>query len=176
MSSFKLKIIVLGAADAKKTAFIVRFVNPWVLHNYKLTSGVDIFNKDVEFHPGEIATLSIWDVGNQHRFEFIRSTFYKGAAGALIIFDLNRERTYVEAKKWLAEFRQYAGELIPFMLVGNKLDLIDEVGEIVDRKEARDFAESQGGSYIEVSDKTGENIAEAFLEITRRVIYSRTGS
>jgi len=174
MSSFKLKVLLCGAAAVGKTSLVQRFIKNRFAANYKLTVGVDILTKDVEFRPGEIATLSIWDIGGQQRFEFIRSTFYKGAAGALLVFDLSRAQTYQEIRKWLTEVRQFAGENIPFVLIGNKADLIEDVGEVIDRNEARNLAESEGSIYLETSAKTGQSVDEAFTELTRRIIDSRT--
>lgn len=174
MSSFKLKVLLTGAAAVGKTSLVQRFIKNRFAANYKLTVGVDILTKDVEFRQGEIATLSIWDIGGQQRFEFIRSTFYKGAAGALLVFDLTREQTYTETRKWLTEIRQFAGENIPFVLIGNKVDLIEDVGMVIDRKEAQAFAKKEGSIYIETSAKTGIHVDEAFSELTRRIIDSRT--
>ena len=174
MSSFKLKVLLTGAAAVGKTSLVQRFIKQRFQANYKLTVGVDILTKDVEFRSSEIATLSIWDIGGQQRFEFIRSTFYKGAAGALLVFDLTREQTYIETRKWLTEIRQFAGESIPFVLIGNKADLVEDVGTVIDRDEALAFAESEGSIYIESSAKTGVNVDESFSELTRRIIDSRT--
>ena len=174
MSSFKLKVLLTGAAAVGKTSLVQRFIKNRFAANYKLTVGVDILTKDVEFAQGEVATLSIWDIGGQQRFEFIRSTFYKGAAGALLVFDLTREQTYIEVRKWLTEIRQFAGQDIPFVLIGNKYDLLEDVGEVIDRDEARALAESEGSIYVETSAKTGINVDEAFTELTRRIIEKRT--
>ena len=174
MSSFKLKVLLTGAAAVGKTSLVQRFIKNRFAANYKLTVGVDILTKDVEFTQGEVATLSIWDIGGQQRFEFIRSTFYKGAAGALLVFDLTREQTYIEVRKWLTEIRQFAGQDIPFVLIGHKYDLLEDVGEVIDRDEARALAESEGSIYIETSAKTGINVDEAFTELTRRIVKDRT--
>ncbi|MCK4383710.1 MAG: GTP-binding protein [Candidatus Lokiarchaeota archaeon] len=174
MSSFKLKVLLTGAAAVGKTSLVQRFIKNRFAANYKLTVGVDILTKDVEFKPGEVATLSIWDIGGQQRFEFIRSTFYKGAAGALLVFDLTREQTFIETRKWLTEIRQFSNENIPFVFIGNKLDLLEDVGEVIDREEARAFAEKEGSIYVETSAKTGINVDDAFTELTRRIIKSRT--
>jgi len=174
MSSFKLKVLLTGAAAVGKTSLVQRFIKNRFAANYKLTVGVDILTKDVEFKQGEIATLSIWDIGGQQRFEFIRSTFYKGAAGALLVFDLTREQTYIETRKWLTEIRQFSNQDIPFVLIGNKTDLIEDVGEVIDRDEARAFAEKEGSIYIETSAKSGINVDGAFTELTRRIVESRT--
>ncbi len=174
MSSFKLKVLLTGAAAVGKTSLVQRFIKNRFAANYKLTVGVDILTKDVEFKQGEVATLSIWDIGGQQRFEFIRSTFYKGAAGALLVFDLTREQTYIETRKWLTEIRQFSNQDIPFVLIGNKTDLIEDVGEVIDRDEARAFAENEGSIYIETSAKSGINVDDAFTELTRRIVESRT--
>jgi len=174
MSSFKLKVLLTGAAAVGKTSLVQRFIKNRFAANYKLTVGVDILTKDVEFKPGEVATLSIWDIGGQQRFEFIRSTFYKGAAGALLVFDLTREQTFIETRKWLTEIRQFSNENIPFVFIGNKLDLLEDVGEVIDREEARAFAEKEGSIYVETSAKTGINVDDAFTELTRRIIESRS--
>ena len=65
MSSFKLKVLLTGAAAVGKTSLVQRFIKNRFAANYKLTVGVDILTKDVEFRDGEIATLSIWDIGGQ---------------------------------------------------------------------------------------------------------------
>ncbi|NHJ19671.1 MAG: GTP-binding protein [Candidatus Lokiarchaeota archaeon] len=175
MSSFKLKILLIGRNLANNRV-IQRIIKNRFAANYKLTVGVDILTKDVEFIPGEVATLSIWDIGGQQKFEFIRSTFYKGAAGALLVFDLTREQNYLETRKWLTEVREFSNENIPFVLIGNKADLLEDVGEVIDREEARAFAEREGGLYVEASPDDIKVVEDAVNALTRRIIGLRTRS
>ncbi len=147
----------------------MRFIKSRFQTDYKLTVGVDILTKDVEIDNNQICTLSIWDIGGQERFSFIRSTFYKGAAGALLVFDLSRAATWDAIKNWRAEVKQFAGD-VPFVLIGNKMDLIQDVGEVIDRDECREYAESQDSIYVETSAKQNVNVAEAFVSLTKIIV------
>ncbi|MHA1697456.1 MAG: Rab family GTPase [Promethearchaeota archaeon] len=169
-SSYKVKLILAGPAAVGKTSLIKRFVKSSFQADYKLTIGVDILTKDVALRNGEIATLSIWDIGGQKRFEFIRTTFYKGASGALLVFDLTRAETYKEVtEKWYNEISRYCPG-IPVVLIGNKADLMDQLGRIIDESIPRKWVEEINSIYIETSALAGQNVDEAFLEIAERMV------
>ena len=173
MSSYKFKVLLTGAAAVEETNLIQKFTNKWFHANYKLTVGVDILTKDVEFRLGEIATLSIWDIGYQQRFKVIRSIFYKGSAGALLVFDLTREQTYIEIRKEFTEIKKLVGS-IPFVLIGNKINLLRMIDKANIRKKALEFVRNEGGIYIETSPTSNDVIEDAFRKFTRRIIESRT--
>ena len=172
MSSRKLKILLFGRI-AVKNWLLQQIVKDWVPKNFKLTVGVDILTKDVEFRPGEVTTLSIWDCGGMKMYEFIRSTFYKGAAGVILIFDLTKEETYTEVRKYLTEIKLFAGEKIPFLLIGIKFDLVEDVGVIIDREEARKFSKNEGGCYIETTPNDKNIVNDALSWLTHRIIDLR---
>lgn len=172
MSSYKLKVLLTGAATVDKTSLIQKFIKNRFQTNYKLTVGVDILTKDVEFRQGETATLSIWDIGDQQRFKFIRSTFYKGSAGALLVFDLTLEQTYIEIRKWFTEIKKFTGS-IPFVLIGNNIHLHKLIDKTIIQKEAREFARNEGGTYIETSPTSIDVIEGAVRKFTRSIIESR---
>jgi len=169
-ATFKVKVLLTGSAASEKSELINKFIKSKFTSNYKLTMGVDILTKEVEYNPGEVAKVTIWDIGGNKHFEFVRSTFYRGASGALIVFDLSREQTYEETRKWLTEIKQSIGEDIPYLLIGNKADLLEEVENAINRKEVRALVEEEGMLYIETSTETGELIEEAFAELTRKII------
>lgn len=173
MSSFKLKVLLTGAETICEPSLIQKLIKNRFRVNYKLTVGVDILTKDVEFRQGEIATLSIWDIGVQQRFEIIRSTFYKGAAGALFVFDLGNEATFIKIKEWFAEIKKFAGS-IPFVLIGKNNHLNKLAEKAINRKMAREFARNEGGLYIEPSPTDIDIIEETVRNFIRRIINSRS--
>ncbi|MHA1793709.1 MAG: Rab family GTPase [Promethearchaeota archaeon] len=169
-SSYKVKLLLCGPAAVGKTSLIKRFVKSSFQADYKLTIGVDILTKDVTLKSGEVATLSIWDIGGQKRFEFIRTTFYKGASGALLVFDLTRAETYTEVtQKWYSEIARYCPD-IPCVLIGNKADLLAQLGRVMDPALAQQWAANMNSIYIETSALEGQNVDDAFLEITERMV------
>jgi len=172
MSSFKLKVILFGR-DLVKNRLVQQIVKNRFAADYKLTVGVDILTKDVEFQLSELATLSLWDIGRQQRFEFIRSTFYKGAAGVILVFDLTKEETYTEVRNWFTEIIQVTGHR-PFLLIGNNIDLLKQDDKTLFREEAREFAKNEGGFYIETSPNDIDIVEDAICILIRRIIDFRS--
>ena len=126
--------------------------------------------KVIEYEPGTTITLQIWDIGGQDRYKVLRSSFFDGANGALIVFDLSRWHTFEELEDWLKDLREYAGENVPFVLIGNKADLIEKSDELYERESAQVFAKKEKTYYVETSAKTGEKVEDAFLNLTKRML------
>ncbi|MFX1489851.1 MAG: Rab family GTPase [Promethearchaeota archaeon] len=164
------KVIVLGSSAVGKTSLINRYVNDQFALKYKMTIGVDFLTKTVEFESSKFVKLHLWDIGGQERFKFLHRSFYKGTSGAVIAFDLSREQTYKDMKNWLSEMTSIMEEEIPTVIIGNKLDLLPEIGQVIDRNEVQNYAKNEGCLYIETSAKTGENVELAFLELTKSMI------
>ena len=122
----------------------------------------------------DVIKFLIYDLAGQSFFKRVRREYYTGANCAFIVYDVTRRESFDEATNfWLKDAQKELGN-IPFVLIGNKADLIEDVGLVIDRDEARSFAENEGSIYIETSAKTGVNVDEAFTELTRKIIDSRT--
>lgn len=164
------KIILIGPAGVGKTSLMRRFVENKFSSNYKFTIGMDCLAKTINLKDDRVVKLSIWDMGGQERFKFLRKNFYEGAHGAILVFDLSRSNTFFKMKDWLIDMRSIIEHEIPFIILGNKSDLLSEVGEVINRDKPRVLAEKENSIYIETSAKTGENVEKAFKDLTLHLI------
>lgn len=167
--SFKLKVLLCGSPNGEKTKLVNRFIQSKFDNNYKMTVGVDIFTKDVKLKDKQTCTLSIWDIGNSQRFKFIRSSFYRGAACAVLVFDLTREATWDDIQDWYQEIKSNVGE-IPVAFVGNHIECIDDTeNETKKRNKFRDLVESTGNFYYETSSN-GDQVEDIFSSLAERTV------
>lgn len=161
---FRFKGILLGEGAVGKTSLLFRFVDNKFRDNYSPTLGVDFLSKEVGFSRDTVK-VTIWDLAGQEKFKFMRKNFYMGANGALLIFDLTRPETFEKVSAWYEEMRENLSEEIPFLLIGNKADLINEGERVVEKEKAIEFAKNHQSEYIETSAKTGKNVEESFRRL-----------
>ncbi len=160
----KYKVLVLGDVGVGKTAIIRQFAETRFVADYKLSQkAIDIHTKDIQLADKSITRFSIWNNQIHTPISFVRSNFFKGANGALLIFDVTRKNTMASVKNWLNEILQNAGT-ISAVLVGNKLDLTNS--REVSTETGQKLADKLKISYIETSAKTGENVNEAFKKLS----------
>lgn len=170
MAEYSFKILVIGPPAVGKSSLIRRFVDNVFYLDYRFTIGVDFLTKLIEYESAKTARLAIWDIGGQDRFKMLRRNFYDGAHGALVVFDLSRAQTFSQMKKWISDMYQIMQKKVPTVILGNKADLISEIGEVLDPREPHQYAEKENSFYLETSAKTGKNIESAFIKITQRII------
>ena len=154
---YLFKCIAVGDGGCGKTALTVRFAHGFFQEQYKMTIGVEFAVKLIEI-AGYKTKLQIWDTGGQERFSYVRPLYYRGAMGALLVFDLTNRESFEHLANWIDEVRSNIGE-IPMVLVGNKSDL---PGREVPRAECEGFSKKFNMYYLESSAKTGDGVTDCF--------------
>jgi small GTP-binding protein len=162
---FILKITLLGEKNVGKTSLVYRYIENKFRENYKATLGVNLLKKDMEVD-GNGISAQIWDLGGQESFKSLRKLYLEGANGALVIFDLTDRKTFDKLNEWLENFKEARGNQ-PIVLIGNKSDLENQ-RKITDM-EASNYAKDNNMDLILTSAKTGKNVEEAFIKLTRRI-------
>ena len=119
---------------------------------------------------GQKIKLQIWDTAGQERFRAVTRSYYRGAAGALMVYDVTRRSTYNHLSSWLTDARNLTNPNTVIFLIGNKCDL--EAQRDVTHEEARQFAEENGLMFVEASAKTGERVEDAFLETAKKIFQN----
>jgi Ras-related protein Rab-2A len=122
---------------------------------------------------GKQIKLQIWDTAGSESFQSITRSYYRGAAGALLVYDVTRRETFDHLTRWLEEARQNANANMVIMLIGNKVDL--ETRRVVSTEEGQKFAQEHGLIFLETSAKTALNVEEAFVG-TAAAIYNNIES
>merc|ERR1711879_454282 len=127
---------------------------------------------------GKTIKLQIWDTAGQERFRTITSSYYRGAHGIIIVYDITDVESFNNVRQWLFEIDRFASEQVNKLLVGNKSDLVNK--RVVTHETANEFAEGLGIPFLETSAKNSTNVEEAFLtmatEIQKRVSVGGNGN
>ena len=118
-------------------------------------------------HPSPLLPLSQWDTAGQERFRTITSSYYRGAHGIIIVYDITDRESFDNVKQWLNEIDRYACENVNKLLVGNKSDL--EAKRQVETEEAKAFADERGIPFLETSAKSSTNVEKAFLTMAGEI-------
>jgi small GTP-binding protein len=155
---YTLKVVVVGDSGVGKTCFLMRFVRGWFDKETQSTLGVEFLTKIVQTERHRVQ-LQLWDTAGQELFRSVTRGYYRGSAGALIVFDLTARDTFENVERWLKDIRDVARADVVTVLIGNKADLPD--ARQVGASEAADFAKRNSMQYFETSAKTGNNIAVA---------------
>ena len=165
-----IKIVLLGDGAVGKTSIAKRYLRSGFSHEYKQTIGVDVYAKnsvlDIYGYKVDISWV-IWDLAGQPKFREVRKDFYKGAKGAVLVFDISRRSTFNNVINWANEFMSNSGKY-PVVLVGNKIDLRDKVSDPVTKEEGEKLAKSLSKMfnfdvpYIESSALLDINIDDIF--------------
>eukprot|EP00616_Rhizochromulina_sp_CCMP1243_P010003 CAMPEP_0118998332 /NCGR_PEP_ID=MMETSP1173-20130426/63020_1 /TAXON_ID=1034831 /ORGANISM="Rhizochromulina marina cf, Strain CCMP1243" /LENGTH=211 /DNA_ID=CAMNT_0006949823 /DNA_START=35 /DNA_END=670 /DNA_ORIENTATION=+ len=167
--AYLFKYIIIGDTGVGKSCLLLQFTDKRFQPVHDLTIGVEFGARMVNIDNRQIK-LQIWDTAGQESFRSITRSYYRGAAGALLVYDISRRDTFNHLTRWLEEAKQNSNPNMVIMLIGNKSDL--DHRRQVTYKEGEQFAEQNGLVFLETSAKTAANVEQAFIT-TAEEIYGK---
>jgi len=163
---FLFKIFLVGDSGVGKSNLLTRMCKNEFNLETKPTIGVEFATKNMSVGDKTIKA-QVWDTAGQERFRAITSSFYKGAVGALLVYDITKENTFEHVEKWLTELLDYSEANIVVMLVGNKCDL--KQLRAVSVEDAMKFAEKHKLAFLETSALDATNVETAFQRVVTEI-------
>jgi len=164
--AYLFKYIIIGDTGVGKSCLLLQFTDKRFQPVHDLTIGVEFGARMVQIDNRQIK-LQIWDTAGQESFRSITRSYYRGAAGALLVYDITRRETFNHLTRWLEEARQNANQSMVIMLIGNKSDL--DHRRQVSKEEGEKFAKEHGLIFLETSAKTAANVEEAFINTAQKI-------
>jgi len=163
---YLFKLLLIGDSGVGKSCLLLRFADDTYTDSYISTIGVDFKIRTVELE-GKTVKLQIWDTAGQERFRTITSSYYRGAHGIIVVYDVTDAESFQNVKTWLNEIDRYANENVNKLLVGNKSDLTEK--KVVDYQTAKAFADEIGVPFLETSAKNATNVENAFMTMAAEI-------
>ncbi|KAK4739571.1 hypothetical protein R3W88_003268 [Solanum pinnatisectum] len=163
---YLFKVVLIGDSGVGKSNLLSRFTRNEFLLESKSTIGVEFATRTLQVE-GRTVKAQIWDTAGQERYRAITSAYYRGALGALLVYDVTKPTTFENVNRWLKELRDHADSNIVIMLIGNKTDL--KHLRAVATEDAQSFAEKEGLSFIETSALEATNVEKSFQTILSEI-------
>ncbi|GFS04979.1 Ras-related protein Rap-1b [Elysia marginata] len=166
---FLIKIVIGGSDKVGKTSLLNRYVHGQYQDHYVATIGIDFMVKELETKNGDTVKLQAWDLAGQERFRSITSSYYRGARGMLLVYDVTNRESFEIMDHHLNEVQRMAQEDIVIFLIGNKADNNDSRRQ-VSYEEGKKYADENGVSFLETSARDNINVNEAFEKFVEAVV------
>ncbi|RLN41829.1 hypothetical protein C2845_PM01G25880 [Panicum miliaceum] len=163
---YLFKVVLIGDSGVGKSNLLSRFTRNTFSLDSKSTIGVEFATRTIQVE-GKTIKAQIWDTAGQERYRAITSAYYRGAVGALLVYDVTKAATFENVKRWLKELRDHADANTAVMLIGNKTDLAHL--RAVAQEGAAAFAEREGLSFIETSALGATNVDTAFETVLTEI-------
>ncbi|GAB5357523.1 hypothetical protein AAMO2058_000381700 [Amorphochlora amoebiformis] len=165
-TQLNFKLVLLGDAAVGKSSCVERFVKNEFFEFQQPTIGAAFLTQTIPLDE-YIVKFEIWDTAGQERYRSLAPMYYRGAAAALVVYDITDPDSFMGARTWIEELQRQGSADIVIGLAGNKLDLASQ--RKVDSKEAKSYADENGCIFFETSAKTGANVQEIFVAIAQKL-------
>ena len=162
------KLLIIGESGVGKTCLLLRFTDDSFTANHLTTIGIDFKIKIINLE-NKLIKLQIWDTAGQERFRTITKTYYKGAHGIILTYDVTDQNSFKNIRNWIKQIEANAQTSVKKVLVGNKCDKPDRV---VTEEEGKKLADDYNMSFFETSAKTNQNVTEVFTYLTKEILSS----
>eukprot|EP00766_Chilomastix_caulleryi_P005557 gnl/Chilomastix_caulleri/711.p1 GENE.gnl/Chilomastix_caulleri/711~~gnl/Chilomastix_caulleri/711.p1 ORF type:complete len:224 (+),score=61.81 gnl/Chilomastix_caulleri/711:51-722(+) len=169
---FLAKVVLIGDSGVGKSNLLSRFTKGEFIPDSKSTIGVEFATRTVSVGDKTIKA-QIWDTAGQERYRAITNAYYRGALGALLVYDITKAATFQNCSRWLSELREYADASTVVVLVGNKCDLSHL--RAVDRSDATAFAKKHRLTLMEASALDGTCVDKAFTMVLAEIFKRHAG-
>lgn len=166
VEDYSVKMVILGDSGVGKTNILNRLVNNEFSNDCRATVGVELSTKTYKIND-KVVKINLWDTAGQERYKAITGAYYKGAKGAMIVYDITNEDSFLHVEKWLKEIRELGGKNINIIICGNKSDLDDS--RQVSQTAGLEKGQNNGLFCIETSALSGSNVEEAFKKLLGEV-------
>jgi len=163
---YLFKIVLIGDSAVGKSNLLARYARNEFYPNSKSTIGVEFQTQTMEIDGKEIKA-QIWDTAGQERFRAVTSAYYRGAVGALVVYDISRRQTFDNITRWLDELHTHSDMNVVTVIVGNKTDLMD--AREISKEEGAALAEAQNLYFVETSALDSTNVQLAFQTVVKEI-------
>jgi len=157
---------MIGDSGVGKTCLLLRYANDSFSPTFITTIGIDFKIKNIDIDGTKIK-LQIWDTAGQERFRTITASYFRGAQGIVLVYDVTDRRSFESIRNWISQTQQHADNQVNKILIGNKCDMLDE--KVVSTEEGEKLAKEFGMPFWECSAKNNINVDESFIGIGRDV-------
>ncbi|KAG9451476.1 hypothetical protein H6P81_011441 [Aristolochia fimbriata] len=163
---YVFKVVLIGDSAVGKSQILARFARNEFSLDSKATIGVEFQTRTLVIQHKSVKA-QIWDTAGQERYRAVTSAYYRGAVGAMLVYDMTKRQTFDHIPRWLEELRSHADKNIVIILIGNKSDLEDQ--RAVPTEDAKEFAQKEGLFFLETSALESTNVENAFMTVLTEI-------